>query len=84
MGERMNSAMHKKVEKGEAIDLSDAVSFKGHYYVVDNFIEDKDYCVLKTIQWIWSVGRRKSDGLILASTSADLYQNPDFECLWLR
>lgn len=34
--------------------------------------------------YIWSIGKRHSDGVILASRNGDLYQNPEFECLWLR
>lgn len=89
-----NKAMQRKINSGEAIDLKDCRRIeadgtvegnkKNPYYVVENFIDDADYCDSSTESWIWSIGRRKSDGLILASTTADLYQNDEFECLWLR
>lgn len=78
-----NRAMASKILKGEAIDISDRPR-EGRYVVLDRFFGDTDYCDASTEQWIWSVGRRHSDGKVLASFSGDLYQNPDFECLWLR
>lgn len=32
---------------------------------------------------ILSIGRHNETGDIIASTRADMYQNPQFECLWL-
>jgi len=79
----MTNAMHRKVAATDAVDLSKNKR-EGDYYVLERFVDDVDYCDLEKTAWIWSIGRRHSDGVILASTSADLYQNPDFECLWLR
>lgn len=78
-----NCAMARKLERGEAIDVS-AFPREGKYYVLDAYADELDYCDAKAEQWIWSIGRRRSDGRILASPVNDLYQNPDFECLWLR
>jgi hypothetical protein len=77
------SRMTEKIRALECVDLS-AAPREGKHYVVTAFIDDMDYCVLDKQQWIWSIGRRRSDGVILASTAGDLYQNPEFECLWLR
>lgn len=79
----MNNAMQRKIDANDAIDLSTHPR-EGDYYVLPLFVDDIDYCDRSKTVWIWSIGRRRSDGVILASTSADLYQNPDFECLWLR
>ena len=68
---------------GDAIDLSKCPR-EGEYYILDSFVDDKDYCNAATEGWIWSIGERKSDGVILASHRGDLYQNPNFTCLWLR
>ena len=38
----------------------------------------------KNETWMWSVGRRISDNVLIASTTTDLFQNPEYECLWLR
>lgn len=78
-----NAAMQRKIDDKEAIDLS-GFPREGTFYVLSHFVEDKDYCVLETAEWVWSIGRRHRDGVVLASTGSGLYQNPDFECLFLR
>jgi hypothetical protein len=75
--------MKDKVDRFNAIDVSKCPR-EGKYYVLDQVIEGKDYCDLARDKWVWSIGRRHSDGKILASLYADLYMNPEFECLWLR
>lgn len=78
-----NLSMLAMVQSGEAIDLSNNRR-EGKYYVIDKFIDGVDYCVLNTEQWIWSIGRRKKDGVILACTKSTFYQNSEYECIWLR
>ncbi len=78
-----NLRMQEKLQSNEAIDLS-SCKREGKYYIIENFVEGVDYCDWEKQWWIWSIGKRYSDGVILASTRADLYQNPEFECLWLR
>jgi hypothetical protein len=75
--------MKEMFESGEAIDLSKNEIEPG-VYAVKNFIEDSDYCDLEKELWIWSIGKNKETGQILASTDARFYLNSDFECLWLR
>lgn len=80
-----NLSMRRSLERGDAIDVSGCPSVDGHYDISEiEFIDGLDYCDAKTESWIWSIGRRRSDNQIIASISPDLYQNPDFECLWLR
>jgi len=79
----MNYTMQAKVLDGDAINIADRPR-EGTYYILDRFIEDVDYCDLKEGVWVWSIGRRRSDGKILATTDSGFYQNPLFECLWLR
>jgi len=81
--EMTNQRMKEKLKAGDAIDVSECPRV-GAYYVLRKFIPDKDYCDAKAEAWIWSIGRRYRDGLVLASRAGDLYQNHDFECLWLR
>jgi hypothetical protein len=76
--------MQEKLEKGEAIDVSLFPKTDDGKYIMDDFKEDVDYCNAETESWIWSIGIEFSTGRILASHSADLYQNDKFECLWLR
>lgn len=79
------SSMRDMLNAGEALDVVVIGKPIGNgKYQLENFWEDHDYCDSATEQWIWSIGRRYSDGVIIASTAADLYQNPDYECLWLR
>jgi len=82
----INKRMEEKLENGEAIDLSKCER-EGRYYVVPETLWDDsgmDYCDAVRECYIWSIGRRYSDGKILASTGSELYQNVDFHCLWLR
>lgn len=78
-----NKAMERKIQNGECIDLS-VYPNDGKHYIITRFIEDVDYCDAKNETWMWSVGRRISDNVLIASTTTDLYQNPEYECLWLR
>ena len=82
-GAMVNRAMEEKLRQGLAVDVS-AFPRTGNHYALDCYADDVDYCDAKTEQWIWSIGRRRSDGAIFASLTTDLYQNPEFECLWLR
>lgn len=78
-----NQAMRRKLNSGEAIDVSSLPTYGGAY-ILPTFTEDVDYCNSRTERWIWSIGRRKADGVILASHSTEFYQNAEYECLWLR
>jgi hypothetical protein len=80
----MNLRAQEKIASGEAMDLSDFPQIDGDYVITNNFVDDIDYYVTAEDDWIRSIGRRKSDGVILASTSAKFYQHPDFDCIWLR
>ena len=79
-----NKRMEEKITKGEAVDLSQCERTKEGFYILDDFIEDLDYCDAEKEYWIWSIGIHYETGKILASTSSIFYQNPEFECLWLR
>jgi hypothetical protein len=80
-----NQAMANKLIKGKALDVRTV----GHevepgVYQLRGYVDDVDYCDAEKEQWIWSIGKRLSDGVILASTDARFYENPDYKCLWLR
>ncbi len=84
-----NQAMKRKLDSGEAIDVSGFPFETGRagtqtHYTLPEFVEDKDYCDAKTESWIWSIGRRESDGVIFASTGVCFYQEAGFECLFVR
>ena len=78
------TAMEKKVRDGEAVDLSECARNKSGDFILDTFDDDMDYCVLAAGSWIWSIGRDLKTGSVLASTTGKFYQNPEYECLWLR
>lgn len=81
----INQRMQEKLEKGEALDvLKIGREIKPGLYALDQFQADVDYCDAKHEIWIWSIGRNKATWEILASTSSEFYQNPQFDCLWLR
>ena len=79
-----NKAMARKLRKGEAVDTSNCPATKEGYYMPDDFFEDKDYCNAAKEVWIWSIGVSYATRQVLASTSSNLYQHPEFECIFLR
>jgi hypothetical protein len=79
----VNQAMQRKITSGEAVDIGTCPT-EGAYYLLEKFEDDKDYFDSVREAWIWSIGRRRSDGKIIASRSSDLYQNDEYECLFLR
>jgi hypothetical protein len=80
----LNKAMARKLRKGDAVDISNCPTTKEGYYMLDDFFEDKDYCDAVKEVWILSIGVNYATGQVLASTSSNLYQNPEFECIFLR
>ena len=79
-----NKRMQEQLVAGDAIDVSGCPQTAHGEYLLEEFIAGKDYCDAKTEQWIWSIGRHRETGRIYASHSSNKYQNPAFECLWLR
>ena len=80
-----NLAMQRKLQEGIALSvLTEGVELPSGMYELRRFVQDVDYCDPKKERWIWSIGRRFSDGKILAATDARFYNNPNFDCLFLR
>lgn len=87
----LNQAMKRKLDAKEAIDVSKCERDGTFYIVTDSVATEEairddglDFCDKAEERWIWSIGKRHTDGKILASLSAEFYQNPDYECIWLR
>lgn len=79
-----NLRMKEKLERKDCIDVSQCARTPEGDYILREYIDDVDYCDAQTEDWIWSIGKNQKNGVILASTSAKFYQNPDWTCLWLR
>lgn len=82
--------MQRKVRKGEAIDLSKCRRTGDGDYILPKRIqppkhrEPKDYCDTQLASWIWSIGRNKRTGQVVASLSGRFYGRRGWECIWLR
>jgi len=75
----------------EAVDVSEFPRTPEGYYTLPpesatllSEMESPDFCDAKEEAWIWSIGRHRQTGEIHASKQGDLYENPAYECLWLR
>lgn len=82
----LNLRMEEALEAGECIDVAEIGTYDAETdtYVLREFIDEKDYAEKSRERWIYSIGRRKSDGVILAAFNSIFYLNPNFDCLWLR
>lgn len=79
-----NRRMQEKLDKNECIDVSQFINNQEGAYLLTDFKEGVDYCNAKTEQWIWSIGRENSTGLIYAAHDNRFYQHEDYTCIWLR
>lgn len=79
-----NLRMEEKLKSGDLIDVAPFYQTSGGDYVLPQFFEGMDYADCETEEYVWSIGKRKSDGTIFASVTTKFYMNPDYECLWLR
>lgn len=84
-----NKAMERKLQSGACIDLRDCATPQSGIYLIPDVCwevwkDGTDFCDSWTEEWIRSIGRHKKTGEIVASTTAQFYQNPSYECLWLR
>ena len=46
--------------------------------------EGRDYADIAHERYVWSIGRNKRTGAVIASLSGKFYQRPGWDCLWLR
>lgn len=77
--------MERKLQNAECLDVEKiGTKLEDGTYELSFFEEDVDYCVASSEAWIWSIGRRYNDNAIFASKDTRFYNNPDYECLWLR
>lgn len=82
-----NLAMQEKLASGECLDLNVIGEEQpdGTYEIrPGEFKEDVDYCDAEDERWVWSIGRRLSDGRVFASFDTRFYGTEEYKCLWLR
>lgn len=81
-----NPAMIESITNGTCIDVTRVGTYDPgeDVYVLATFDYDKDYCEVEKARWVWSIGRRRSDGAVLAAFDSRFYLHPDYVCLWLR
>jgi hypothetical protein len=77
--------MREKLDLGECVDVNTiGHSIGAGAYVLKSYEDGKDYCDAASEAWIWSIGRHAASGTIFAAIDNRFYQNPHYECLWLR
>lgn len=84
-----NLAMAAKLAKGKLVDVSRLPRTPEGDYVFGlksdiNFRDNVDYADCQKEEWIYSIGVRRTDKMVLASTTNKFYGNDHFDCIWLR
>ncbi len=79
-----NLAMKRLYDAGELVDVSVCPQVSPGVYLLSRFEDGKDYADIKLEYWIWSIGRDIETDKIYASTDCRFYQDPRYECLFLR
>jgi hypothetical protein len=80
-----NLAMLEMIQSDAALDVRE-IGFETSpgIFQLNEFRDGFDYCDGKRARWIWSIGKHLKTGIMLASLDTCFYQNPEYECLWLR
>ena len=80
-----NLRMREKLDLGECLDVNKIGRSIGHgLFILTSYEDGVDYCDAAHDQWIWSIGKDRATGEIVASSDTRFYQHPEYECLWLR
>lgn len=81
-----NNAMAEGLLNGSVRDVSKLERDDyGRYKLPPGFfLPELDYCDAEKEEWVWSIGRRKENGELLASTAVEFLHSTDYECVWLR
>jgi hypothetical protein len=82
----MNERMQEKLSALEAIDVRGiGTELEPGVFELRAFLGDgMDYCDGQNWSWIWSIGIEKATGRIHAAVDGRFYQNPLYDCVWLR
>jgi len=80
-----NVRMQEKLEARECLDVRViGEEIMPGVFLLHDFITEVDYADAQNEAYIWSIGRHRETGEIHASTRGEFYQNPLYDCLWLR
>ena len=80
-----NRSMHTALRARTALSvLTEGHQVDSSTYQLRRYVDGKDYCDPIRELWIWSIGKSMFDGRIMAATDARYYQDPSWECLFLR
>jgi hypothetical protein len=86
-----NLRMAEKLSEGESFDISGCERTSDGSYILTGILaeeaeraEGTDFCDAKTESWVWSIGKNIKTGQVVAALDARYYQNPEYNCLWLR
>lgn len=80
-----NLRMREKLDLGECIDVNKiGHSIGDGLFVLNSYQDGVDYCDAANEAWIWCIGKNIITGEILAAIDTRFYQNPHYNCLWLR
>lgn len=80
-----NVVMEQRLRDGEALDVRKiGKEIAPGKFELESFVDDVDYCDAQTETWIWSIGKHRETGIIIASYGTEYYQNDQYQCLWLR
>jgi hypothetical protein len=77
--------MTEKLRAKECLDVNRiGKALGGGRFLLRRVIRGMDYCDAQNERWIHSIGRDRRTKNIIASVGYELYQNPRYDCLWLR
>jgi hypothetical protein len=81
-----NQTMIRKIKSGQCRDIGHFPQRSAGIYVMraEFYRDGLDYCVLKDNAWVYSIGVEKATGEIHAATDGRFYENPEYDCIWLR
>jgi hypothetical protein len=80
----INKEMEHLLQEGLAIDCSEFPRGDHGEYLLDSYVPNCQYCDATTEEWIVSIGCQIETMQIVASTTAEFYKRPGYQCLFLR
>jgi hypothetical protein len=83
--QKNNPYMHQSLTTGRMIDVQQiGVEIEPGVFRLNKFIPDVEYVDSNAGKYIYSIGRHHATGEIFAAFDGRYYDNPDYECVFLR